>query len=241
MDYDGLIAFIQCQFTDGLAMVVGSGLSTAEGMPGMPALADYLSKSAGELTGPDEKLWLQIKSVLDAREGLEAALLKNPPSCTLETWIASKTCDLLLPKERDVIREVFSGTRTLRLTTFLTCVLKSPNGLPILTPNYDRLIEVACEMAGFHVDTTAVGQYAGVFDHARRCVTDSRGCRGRRRQGWNEGDGQTWTGAGIHDDEPFPLDLYAGRQCMVEGQTPALRALRRGARPTRTARSGRLA
>ena len=41
----------------------------------------------------------------------------------------------------------------------------------------------------------------------RLCVTDTRGCRGWRRQGWNEGDGQTWTGAGHSDDEPFPLDL----------------------------------
>jgi hypothetical protein len=27
------------------------------------------------------------------------------------------------------------------------------------------------------------------------------------RQGWKEGDGQTWTGAGHSDEEPFPHEL----------------------------------
>jgi hypothetical protein len=30
-------------------------------------------------------------------------------------------------------------------------------------------------MAGFHVDTTAVGHYAGAFDHARSCMGSCRG------------------------------------------------------------------
>lgn len=175
MDYDALVKFVQTHFTDGLALVVGSGLSTAEGMPGMPELAEHLRKEAGTLTGEDETLWIQIDGALEAGSGLEAALLLHPPSPTLETWIARQTCDLLLPKERGVISAVFRGDRSLRLTSFLSKVLKPTDGLPILTPNYDRLIEVACEMAGFHVDTTAVGHYAGAFDHTRSCMGSCRG------------------------------------------------------------------
>ena len=167
MDYDALVTFVQEHFTDGLALVIGSGLSTAEGIPGMPALAMHLSNSAGVLTGTDATLWLQIKTVLDAGGGLEAALLQHPPSPTLEVWIARETCKQLMPKEREIMSAVLRGDRSLRLTTFLARVLKPTNGLPILTPNYDRLIELACEMAGFHVDTTAVGHYAGTFDHER--------------------------------------------------------------------------
>ena len=76
---------------------------------------------------------------------------------------------------------VLRGDRSLRLTTFLAKVLKPTSGLPILTPNYDRLIEVACEMAGFHVDTTAVGHYAGAFDHARSCMGSCRGITTRAK------------------------------------------------------------
>lgn len=181
MDYDALVTFVQEHFTDGLALVIGSGLSAAEGMPGMPALAMHLSNDAGNLTGTDATLWNKIKAVLNANEGLEAALHKHPPSGTLEVWIAQKTCELLIPKEREVMSAVIRGDRSLRLTTFLSKVLRPTNGLPILTPNYDRLIEVACEMAGFHVDTTAVGQYAGAFDHVRSSMGSCRGITTRAR------------------------------------------------------------
>lgn len=181
MDYDALVKFVQAHFTDGLALVIGSGLSAAEGIPGMPELATHLSESAGTLTGTDATLWGQIKTVLDAGQGLEAALLNQPPSDTLEVWIARRTCELLMPKERDVMSAVLRGDRSLRLTTFLAKVIKPTNGLPILTPNYDRLIEVACEMAGFHVDTTAVGHYAGAFDHARSCMGSCRGITTRAK------------------------------------------------------------
>ena len=179
--YDELITFVQGHFTDGLALVIGSGLSAAEGIPGMSELAAHLSGAASVLTGTDAALWDQIKAVLHAGDGLEAALLQHPPSNTLEVWIAQETCELLMPKEREVMSAVLRGDRSLRLTTFLAKVLKPTNGLPILTPNYDRLIEVACEMAGFHVDTTAVGHYAGTFDHARSSMGSCRGITTRAK------------------------------------------------------------
>ncbi|MCH6590636.1 MAG: SIR2 family protein [Proteobacteria bacterium] len=67
------------------------------------------------------------------------------------------------------------------MTTFLAKILKPATGLPILTPNYDRLIEVACEMAGFHVDTTAIGHYAGAFDHTRSFMGSCRGITRRAK------------------------------------------------------------
>ena len=79
MDYDALVTFAQEHFTDGLALVIGSGLSAAEGIPGMSALATHLSNGAGLLTETDATLWYQIKAVLDAGGGLEAALLEHPP------------------------------------------------------------------------------------------------------------------------------------------------------------------
>jgi len=181
MDYDALVQFIQGHLTDGLVLVIGSGLSAAEGMPGMPALAAHLCACAHTLSGSDATLWAQIKTVLDANQGLEAALLKHAPSETLEDWIVTKTCELLLPKEREVMSAVVAGTRTLRPSTLLSKILKPNTGLPILTPNYDRLIELACEMAGFHVDTTAVGNYAGAFDHERSCMASCKGIATRAR------------------------------------------------------------
>ena len=57
--------------------------------------------------------------MLDADEGLEAALLKHPPSDALDVWIVRETCALLIPKEREVMSAVIRGDRSLRLTKFL--------------------------------------------------------------------------------------------------------------------------
>lgn len=180
MDYPALVTWIQEHLTDGLVLVVGSGLSAAEGIPGMPELASHLEAQSTSLTGSDVALWGEVATVLKANEGLEAALLKHQPTESLETWIRLETTKLLLPPERAVIEAVVSGQRTLRLTELLSRILKPPGGLPILTPNYDRLIEVACEMSGLHVDTMACGLYAGTFDHKKSMMAS---CRAIRRAG----------------------------------------------------------
>jgi hypothetical protein len=172
---DDVIKFIQGHFTDGLVLVVGSGLSAAEGVPGMPDLAQHLKNGAPTLNGADTEAWASVRAALDAGKGLEAALQENTPSKPLEAWITAETCKFLLPREREVVTAVVKGNQTLRLTNFVLKVLRPTTGLPILTPNYDRLVEVACEMAGMHVDTTALGDYAAAFDYKRSCM---RSCRG---------------------------------------------------------------
>lgn len=140
----------------------------------MPQLAKHLDDQSRALTGADSTLWSQIRIVL-ATEGLESALHKYPPTESLQVWIAKEAAGLLLPYEREVLSAVFRGEKILRLTTFLSKILKPANGLPILTTNYDRLVEFACEMAGLHVDTTAIGLYAGTFDHVRSAMGACRG------------------------------------------------------------------
>jgi hypothetical protein len=180
MEYSDLVTFIQGHFTDGLVLVVGSGLSIAEGIPGMPQLAEHLVMASASLAAPELEEWQVIESEVKII-GLEAALLKNPPSVALEKWITNETCKLIIPFERNVIELVLDGKHDLRLTKFLNHVLKPKAGLPILTTNYDRLVEIGCEMAGLHVDTTAVGIYAGHFDHTQSCMASCRGVATRSR------------------------------------------------------------
>ena len=80
----------------------------------LSAVVDCFRSGGGVLTGTDATLWNQIGVALDANEGLETALLKHPPSDTLEEWIAHKTCELLMPKEREVMSAVLRGDRSLR-------------------------------------------------------------------------------------------------------------------------------
>lgn len=164
MNLDEVKKRLQQHLSDGLVTVVGSGLSCAEGLPGMGELADHLIATVGPGLGTDDSTaWDAIFPIIKVK-GLEAALLEMPPTPTLESAIASATAVLMSEREREVVTEVFAGTRTLRLTKLVGHLLKPTNGLPIVTTNYDRLVEIAVEEAGLGVDTMFVGHFAGTLN-----------------------------------------------------------------------------
>ncbi len=163
-DLHTLKGLLQSHFSDGLVVVVGSGLSCAEGLPGMPALTLHLgSKLLPQLKPQDARIWQEILPDVTSR-GLETALLTHAPSPDLEASIVRESANLIHSFERSVIAEVFAGTRTLRFTRLLRYLIKPSFGLPIITTNYDRLIEVAAEECGLGVDTMFVGAVSGRLD-----------------------------------------------------------------------------
>lgn len=164
MDLHAIKTRLQQHLSDGLVTVVGSGLSCAEGLPGMGELADHLRATVGpSLVGDDVAIWDAIMPLI-AGKGLEAALLEKPPTLSLESAIAAATASLIGERERAVVSDVFSGKRKLRLTRLIAHVLKPQNGLPIVTTNYDRLVEIAVEEAGIGADTMFTGHFAGTLN-----------------------------------------------------------------------------
>lgn len=164
LDLDSIKSTLQRHFSDGLVTVVGSGLSCAEGLPSMGDLADHLLATINDgLDAADFDLWKTIGPAIKA-VGLEAALLKHPPSPALETRIIARSAELVAAKERAVIDQVFSAGRRLKFSRLLPHMIKPEGGLAIITTNYDRLVEVAAEEAGLGVDTMFVGQFAGRLD-----------------------------------------------------------------------------
>lgn len=151
---------LQEHLGDGLVLVVGSGLSCAEGVPGMGALGHHLVATIpAKLSEEDTKLWEKIHPLI-ATDGLEAALLKHAPTESLEAAIVQSTADFIADVEAAIIADVFTHTKTLRLTKLLPFLLKPDTGIPIVTTNYDRLVELACEEAGLGVDTMFCGHFA---------------------------------------------------------------------------------
>lgn len=161
MELHDLKLLLQRHLSDGLVTVVGSGLSCAEGLPGMAELASHLQAAIGDGLAPaDAEHWAKL-SPLVAAKGLEAALLELAPTPALEAAIVARTAELIASREQAIVGEVFARTRKLQFTRLLAHLLKPQTGLPVVTTNYDRLIEVATEEAGFGVDTMFVGHFAG--------------------------------------------------------------------------------
>lgn len=137
-------------------------------MPGMSDLAVHLKATIPpRISETDLPLWANISSEMDS-SGLEAALLKFQPSSALEAIIVKATVELFLPAETKIFADVLLGQRTLQFSRLLRHVLKPDTGIPVVTTNYDRLIEFASEQAGLGVDTMFVGQYCGFLDEKKK-------------------------------------------------------------------------
>lgn len=161
MTLDEIKKHLQNHLSDGLVTVVGSGLSCAEGLPGMGELADHLCANIGAGLGvADLAAWAEIAPLIE-EEGLEGALHAKAPTPELESAISTVTGAMIAERERLVVSSIFNGERQLRLTRLIGHMLKPSSGLPIVTTNYDRLVELAVEEAGIGADTMFVGRFAG--------------------------------------------------------------------------------
>jgi hypothetical protein len=155
--------FLQRHLQRGTVIVVGSGLSCAEGLPGMEELSTHLSATdpASRGIGVTSSEWDSIASTI-RHKGVEAALHEVSINEELTEFIRSETAKLFLSREASVVREVLGGTRTLRLSRLFPH-LPQDGRVQIITTNYDRLIELAAELSGFKVDTKSFGLYYAPF------------------------------------------------------------------------------
>ena len=162
---DALTKELQSIFADGLVTVIGSGLSCAEGLPGMGALAtELIAKVPTAIPPADMSTWAAIEACL-ASDGLEGALLKHPPSEDIETAIVRCTSAFVLSKEQQAMTDCMNGSRKLKITNLLPHIsAATPKIARIITTNFDRLIEFAAESEGWGVDTMMVGRYWGKHD-----------------------------------------------------------------------------
>jgi hypothetical protein len=182
MDIGELKQRLQEHFTDGLVTIVGSGLSVAEGVPGMVAIADHLRREVpSRLSKESQEVWDHIAAELAGGTDLENTLLKHPPDTDLENVIVDLTARLILEAETCVVEGVIAGRQTLRFTRLLDHMLKPNTGIPVVTTNYDRLIEVAGEVAGLGVDTLFVGHHIGHLDSRQSQFSLCRGITQRKK------------------------------------------------------------
>ena len=181
MELGTIKKYCQDHFSDGLVTIVGSGLSIAEGISGMGELAEHLlAEVPKNVENCSEANWKKISEDLEKGTDLENALLRHAPDEKLEAIIVAETGSLILADESKVLSEVLNHDRCLCFTRLLKHMLKPKSGIPIITTNYDRLIEVAVEDAGLGIDTMFTGHHL-----ARHDPNGSRHslCRGVSQQG----------------------------------------------------------
>lgn len=166
MDLDHIKRIIQDFFQENTVTIVGSGLSAAEGIPGMSALGIELNKSVPLMlhNADDIALWSKISDSLSSNIGLEQALHITAPSQNIEEAIRKVTAKFIGNAEMGVLYKVLASKKTLRFSEYIDHFNIRNNGLVVITTNYDRLVEYACEARGIRIDNLFVGRYIAQYE-----------------------------------------------------------------------------
>lgn len=156
-------------------LLVGTGTSIAvDAELGMPALARHLIAAIPENTTG----WKAVAKRLEQRDDLETALTGINPTESLHNEIAKHTATFVAQKDAALRDDVLTGNKPWVGESLLKQLMRglSPTWprLPIVTPNYDMLIEYACSKANIPYIT---GYHGGIIRRQDWSKARERLCR----------------------------------------------------------------
>lgn len=134
-------------------IILGSGASAAHGLSGMGALAAHLianTDTAG-LLAADQAGWQQFCDTLKSGTDLETALHQVAVSEELTARIIKATWSLINSEDLKIFASCLQDRNMFPLGRLLRHMFKtSLTTINVITTNYDRLAEYACEQEGIH-------------------------------------------------------------------------------------------
>lgn len=134
-------------------IILGSGASAAHGMSGMWALAQHLvaNTDISKLSAGETETWGNFCQVLNAGVDLESALHQVAVTAELTSRIIQSTWSLINAEDIKVFNESLQNQGMFPLSRLLRHMFKSSlTKLNIITTNYDRLAEYACDQERIH-------------------------------------------------------------------------------------------
>ncbi|OEA43734.1 hypothetical protein BBM62_14160 [Vibrio parahaemolyticus] len=185
MEVDKVKQRLQQFFTQKPLVVIGSGLSTGEGISGMWGLSQHLkAEIPNRVKGNLLDDWRVIEEQIDNDVMFEEAMSKLKEDSELVPHIIEETTALISSDERAVFSDVIRQKKELALSKLLPFLTHNQNELVFITPNYDRLIELACENSNLAILTGFNGYYVGehvptVEEEKVKSIVSKKGIGGR--------------------------------------------------------------
>jgi hypothetical protein len=149
MTIDQISKLAQFCFQGNPVIVLGSGGSMPHGLPGMGDLATYLKGHITPSGDKEESGWDAVIADLDSGKHLEAALEGKNLSDSLLRKIVRETWNCINEKDAEVFFGLAKAPTAFPLGNILRALFQSTNvAVHVVTTNYDRVIEYACNSAG---------------------------------------------------------------------------------------------
>lgn len=159
MELGEIFKVVQKAITDVPLLLIGSGNSISLGLPGMEELGEYLIYSLHEKYKSDS-VWGMFYTNINSGQDLETALseITLPPhildEIKIETW------KLISKKDIELFEKILSGSFSIPLAKLIGKLFQTyPQCLNIVTTNYDRVIEYACDTINLCTNTGFRGNY----------------------------------------------------------------------------------
>lgn len=134
-------------------IILGSGASAAHGMSGMWALANHLvaKTDISGLSSTEIEEWNKFCQALKDGVDLESALHQVAVTEELTSKIINATWSLINAEDIQIFNESLQNQTMFPLSRLLRHMFKSSlTKLNIVTTNYDRLAEYACDQERIH-------------------------------------------------------------------------------------------
>ncbi|WP_409313931.1 SIR2 family protein [Pseudomonas putida] len=183
-------------------IILGSGASAAHGMSGMGALAKHLVAETDifGLSPAELEAWGKFCQLLKDKVDLESALHKVDASNTLTARIIKSTWALINAEDSKIFQDSLQNNAMFPLSRLLEHMFRTSLKLiNIVTTNYDRLAEYACDQGRIH-------HYTG-FTHGyfRQLATATEITAPRRANIWKVHGSLDWFQSPLDDTVAFSV------------------------------------
>ena len=163
MDQEYIFKAIQKSVTNTPLILVGSGASAPHGLPSMSVLGQHLIDQLGDKYH-GTPCWDIFEENIANDQDLERALTGIELTTEVLEDIKRETWNLISNKDLELFAQLLFSQKTLPLTRLLKKFYQThPRRIDIITTNYDRLIEYACDLAEIPVMVGFNGQYLKRF------------------------------------------------------------------------------
>lgn len=180
MKSEDIATIAQACFQGCPTIVLGSGASMPHGLPSMDVLKDYLHENLETEGKIEGDAWSLVEAALAEGNHLEASLEGKSLPDSLLAKIVNLTWQCVNEKDMALLNAAVSNSNAFALGRLLSSMFNSTQSvINIVTTNYDRVVEYACNSAGILFQTGFAPGYVQKWESSSR-VKFTHGVRASR-------------------------------------------------------------